>query len=250
MTWQAATREIDVWSTTVRLDVRGETVARAPGAFDRVGAFLDDVDAWFSTFRDDTPVHLIRSGRLAEEDAPAIVRQVLAACRIARDLTAGAFDPWAVPGGVDPSGYVKGWAAARACTMLREAGFANVSVNAGGDVVCRGAAAPGEPWRIGVRHPVETDKVARVVEVHDGAVATSGTYERGLHVIDPATGRPAADVVSATVVGPDGGLADAAATGLVVAGVAGLSWLPRFPGQWSAYVVVGDTATFTGPAFS
>jgi thiamine biosynthesis lipoprotein len=248
--WQRATRSYDVWSTTVALDARGPSAGvAAVSAFRRVAAFLDDVDAWFSTFRDDTPVHLLRTGQLDEASAPAVVREVLAACRVARDLTEGAFDPWSVPGGVDPSGYVKGWAAERACALLAEAGLVNTYVNAGGDVVCRGVSEPDRPWRVGVRHPVQHDLVARVVEVFDGAVATSGTYERGQHVLDPRTGLPATAVVSATVVGPDGGLADAVATGLVVAGVDGLAWLPGLPGEWSAYVIVGDEATYTGPAF-
>lgn len=251
--WQRATRSYDVWSTTVSLDARGPSAGvTAVPAFRKVSAFLDDVDAWFSTFRDDTPVHLLRTGQLEEASAPAVVREVLAACRVARDLTEGAFDPWAVPGGVDPSGYVKGWAAERACSMLAAAGLVNTYVNAGGDVVCRGFSEPGQPWRVGVRHPVQHDLVAKVVEVFDGAVATSGTYERGLHVLDPRTGSAARGVVSATVVGPEGGLADAVATGLVVAGMDGLAWLPGLPGlpgEWSAYVIVGEEATYTGPAF-
>jgi thiamine biosynthesis lipoprotein len=248
--WQRATQSYDVWSTIVTLDARGPAAeAVSLPAFREVSEFLDDVDAWFSTFRDDSAVHLVRTGQLAEAAAPAVVREVLAACRTARALTEGAFDPWAAPGGVDPSGYVKGWAAERACAMLAKAGLRNAYVDAGGDVVCRGSAEPGRPWRVGVRHPVQRDLVARVVEVFDGAVATSGTYERGQHVLDPRTGSPATGVVSATVVGPDGGLADALATGLVVAGPDGLAWLSGLPGEWSGYVIVGEEATYTGPAF-
>jgi FAD:protein FMN transferase len=250
--WENAQRAIDVWSTTVTLDARGPSaLSLAEGAFPSVASFLVDVDAWFSTWRDDTPVHALRTGALSESDLPAVVVEVLAGCRAARELTDGAFDPWAVPGGFDPSGYVKGWAAERAVGLLAGAGLVNVSVNAGGDVVCRGDADPGRPWRVGVRHPEQHDLVARVVELHDGAVATSGTYERGFHVIDPRTGEPASDVISATVVGPAGGLADAIATALVVAGPDGLRWLARLPDPeaWSGYVVVGSTATFTGPAF-
>jgi thiamine biosynthesis lipoprotein len=250
--WQRSTLSVDVWSTIVRLEARGEDVeARAAQPFAEVVSFLDDVDRWFSTFRDDTPVHLLRSGAVDESAMPEVVREVIAGCREARELTDGAFDPWAVPGGFDPSGYVKGWAADHAVGSLLAAGLANVSVDVGGDVAARGVAEPARPWRVGIRHPVEHDLVAEVVEIFDGAVATSGTYERGLHVIDPRTGRPARDVVSATVVGPDAGLADACATALVVAGPDGLRWLARLPEPelWSGYVITGDTVTCTGPAF-
>lgn len=245
-------RAIDVWSTTVSLEVRAASVEAAGAAFDAVEVFLRDVDGWFSTFRTDSPVHALRTGRVSESAVPAVVAGVISACRVARDLTQGAFDPWAVPGGFDPSGYVKGWAAERAVAMLVAAGFPDVSVNAGGDVVCRGGPEPGRPWRIGIRHPVQHDLVARVVELREGAVATSGTYERGLHVIDPRTGLAADRVVSATVVGPDGGLADAVATALVVTGVDDMAWFGGLPdpSSWSAYVVTGETATFTGPAFA
>jgi FAD:protein FMN transferase len=250
--WQRAFRAIEVWSTTVTIDARGLSAeVAAAEVFPLVATFLHDVDAWFSTWRDDTPVHALRTGTVDESGVPPVVAQVLAGCRAARDLTDGAFDPWAVAGGFDPSGYVKGWAAERCVDLLAGAGLVNVSVNAGGDVVCRGEAEPGRPWRVGVRHPREHDLVARVVELRDGAVATSGTYERGFHVVDPRTGQPAHGVISATVVGPEGALADALATGLVVAGPAGLSWLARLPDPdaWSAYVVTGTAATFTGPAF-
>src|SRR4029078_11272679 len=92
-------------------------------------------------------------------------------------------------GHIDPSGYVKGWAIEEAAWLLDAAGARNYSINAGGDIVARGEAAPGRPWRVGIRHPDQADRVAAVLEVSDRAVATSGDYERGDHVRDPRTGR-------------------------------------------------------------
>ena len=61
--WQRSTLSVDVWSTIVRLEARGDDVeALAAQPFAEVVSFLDDVDRWFSTFRDDTPVHLLRTG--------------------------------------------------------------------------------------------------------------------------------------------------------------------------------------------
>jgi len=181
-----------------------------------------------------------------------VVRQVLDRCAEARDLTEGAFDPWAVPGGVDPSGYVKGWAADQVAAIVTGQGLPNVSVNAAGDVTCRGQQAPDEPWVVGIRHPDDALAVVRTVTAADCAVATSGEYERGRHITRPprsgAPG-PTAQPQSATVVGPDGGLADALATALVVAGPEGLAWFERLPG-WSAYVITDGRAAFLGPAFA
>ncbi len=61
--------------------------------------------------------------------------------------------------------------------------------------------------------PRSQDAYSAALSLGDGAVATSGTYERGAHVLNPFTGRPATELVSVTVVGPELTTADAYATG-------------------------------------
>jgi len=128
---------------------------------------------------------------------------------------------------IDPSGIVKGWAVARAGEMLRAAGASCFFVNAGGDVLTSGVPVDAPAgWRVGIQHPWERDRVAAVVAVGDRAVATSGRYERGDHVVDPRSGLPAEDLASVTVIGPDLAVADAYATAAVVLGpAAGMRWL-------------------------
>ena len=70
-------------------------------------------------------------------------------------------------------------------------------------------------------NPENTQEVLRIFEIFDGAIATSGTYERGAHITDPYTGLIAIGAQSATVIGPDGGITDAMATALMVTGDAG-----------------------------
>ena len=115
-------------------------------------------------------------------------------------------------GVVDPSGLVKGWAVEEAVAILLRAGGRNFAVNAGGDIVVRGGPAPGRAWRVGIQHPEIRQAMAAVLEVRDLAVATSGAYERGEHVIDARSGAPPTDLLSATVVGPSLTFADAYAT--------------------------------------
>jgi thiamine biosynthesis lipoprotein len=122
---------------------------------------------------------------------------------------------------VDPTGLAKGWIAERALERLRVAGVAAAMVNAGGDVAAFGEPEPGRRWRIGVLDPRAPGALLGVVLL-DGAVATSGTYERGDHIVDPSSGLPARELVSATVTGPDLALADALSTGLFAAGERGL----------------------------
>ena len=96
----------------------------------------------------------------------------------------------ACAGGLDPSGLVKGWSVSGAAQILDVAGARNYSINAGGDVLAWGDVQPGKPWRIGVRNPWDARTMACVLKAHDLAIATSGAYERGQHVIVPQTGAP------------------------------------------------------------
>ncbi|MEZ5118115.1 MAG: FAD:protein FMN transferase [Candidatus Nanopelagicales bacterium] len=245
-----------VWGTVVTLDLRGPEVdeagrERIDAAVRGTVAWLHHVDRVFSPFREDSEVCRVRRGELDTAPgglASGDLREVVARCRAAVAATAGAYDPWALPQGFDPSGLVKGWAAQRAADLLVGYGFRHLKVDAGGDVVVRGGASPYRPWVLGIQHPQDADAVVATVALDDGCVATSGRYQRGDHVVDPLTGRPATAVQTATVVGPDAGLADALATGLLVAGRDGARWVSQRPG-WSAFVAAGGEAWSVGPAF-
>ena len=134
-----------------------------------------------------------------------------------------------MPGGVDPTGYVKGWAAQRALGALAMAGVTGAIVNAAGDIATFGNPGAGRPFRVGIVDPSDPRRLACVVEP-GGAVATSGTYERGAHLVDPRTGQAATRAASATVTGPDLGLADALGTALAVAGPDGLGFVEPIAG--------------------
>ncbi|MEU1844431.1 FAD:protein FMN transferase [Micromonospora sediminicola] len=202
--------------------------------------WLREVDARFSTYRDDSEVCRLDRGELALADASDHLRAVLECCADLWTATDGFFDAYAT-GRLDPSGYVKGWAAQVASDRLLAAGAPNHCVNAGGDVRVRGHTATGEPWRIGVRHPWDPAATCLVLTGTDLAVATSGVYERGHHVVDPRRGTPAVGLRSVTVVGPDLGLADAYATAAVAMGEPGIAWLDRLPTPWQ-HAVVTDAA--------
>jgi thiamine biosynthesis lipoprotein len=247
--WVRETHAEEVWGTVVTFDVRGAALddgARA--SINEAVGFLHQVDEWFSTYRVDSPITALRNGLRSFEQMPEIVQQVLDNCAYIRDLTNGVFDPWSVAGGVDPSGYVKGWAADIAADLIAAAGYSNVSVNAAGDVSCRGFQSPEKPWVVGIRHPEHALEVIKTASVLNGAIATSGEYERGAHILNPRTKDHSMALTSATVVGPDGGMADALATAFVIAGAEGVNWFAGLP-DWSAYLVQGETAQFFGPAF-
>jgi thiamine biosynthesis lipoprotein len=225
-----------VMGTAVSLDLADDLPA---STLDDLAAmvfgWLREVDARFSTYREDSEVSRFGRGELALTDASEDLRFVLARCADLWGETDGYFDGYAT-GRLDPSGYVKGWSVQVASDRLRAAGSANHCVNAGGDIRVRGLSAAGRPWRVGVRHPFNPSATCVVVGGTDLAIATSGVYERGYHVVDPRAGRPARGLRSVTVVGVDLGTADAYATAAVAMGAGGARWLGRMRGHTCAVV--------------
>ncbi|WP_306205047.1 FAD:protein FMN transferase [Actinoplanes sp. RD1] len=208
-------------------------------------AWLHEVDARFSTYRDDSEVNRFHRGELALSDCSPDLRHVLDACAGLWRTTDGYFDAYA-GGPLDPSGYVKGWSVEVASARLAAAGSTNHCVNAGGDIRARGRTAAGAPWRVGIRHPWQQDKLSWVLAITDGAVATSGTYERGDHVRNPRTGAPARGLRSVTVTGPDLALADSYATAALAMGEPGIAWLAKLVADgYESAVVTEDTRAFT-----
>ena len=243
MTWQRRTHCEQVWGTVVTFDVRDRHIDEEAlhNATSEAVGFLHHVDDMFSTYKPTSIISLVRAGVLtqAETRSPDYT-EVSTACRGIKQLTGGTFDPWAVPGGVDFSGFVKGWAAQAVAAIFERHGFANTSINAAGDVWCAGFQAPDHRWAVGIQHLFDNNSIMKTVHASDQAVCTSGTYRKGFHIIDPHTQRPpTSSIASATVMGPDGGTADALASALVVDGVDGRNWFAGLP-EWSA-IIVTDT---------
>jgi FAD:protein FMN transferase len=229
-----------VMGMPVVFDVRdGAAAAEAIG---RAAEWLHDVDRRFSTYMDDSEVSRVARGELDVEDAHPDVRAVLARCEELRSETRGYFDAYAA-GALDPSGLVKGWAVDRAAALLEEGGLRRFAVNAGGDIRVHGAG-----WRVGIQHPREPGAVAKVVVLDDAAVATSGAYERGEHVVDPHTGAAPRGVLSVTITGPDLATADAYATAAYAMGAAGPAWTARLRGYEAMTILDGGRVLCT-PGF-
>ncbi|TDV44121.1 FAD:protein FMN transferase [Actinophytocola oryzae] len=186
-------------------------------AADAVFAWLRDVDHRFSPFRPDSEVRTGRHGR--------DLTGLLDLCAGYERDTGGAFRVRLPGHPLDPCGVVKGWAVQQAADMLRAAGVTEFCLNVGGDI-----AAAGRRWSVGIRHPDEAHRVCGVLEVAEGAVATSGTYERGHHIVDGRTGRPVRDLVSLTVVAADLTTADAVSTAAFAMGAEGIAWADAQPG--------------------
>lgn len=225
-----------VMGTVVSLDLRGAGDHHAAVA-DAV-AWFHEVDERFSPYRPGSEVSRFGRGEIGDRDRSPELVEVLAACEAITLASGGAFDAWR-GGRFDPSAYVKGWSVERAARLLRARGCADWSINAGGDVLLSGHPVPGQPWRVGVQHPFDRGAIAATVQGTHLAIATSGTYERGRHIVDPATGDGVHEAVSVTVIGPDLGLADAYSTAAFVLGAEGPAWLAGIPG-YESYTVWAD----------
>ncbi|WP_394203712.1 FAD:protein FMN transferase [Marinagarivorans algicola] len=135
-------------------------------------------------------------------------------------------------------GIAKGYAVDRASDILRQQGFGEFSVNAGGDLYAEGQHKNGL-WQVGIQNPRNTDQLIALLPIANSAVATSGDYERFFihdgkrysHIIDPHTGYPANHCQAVTVLAPRAFMADAIATGVFVLGVEkGLALVNRLAG--------------------
>jgi thiamine biosynthesis lipoprotein len=231
-------RTVEVMGTVVSFTVLGLGAAAAETALDQASDVLREADETFSLWKPGSPVSRLRRGETELAQVPPEISDVLELCRTARTWSRGWFDPWAMPGGVDPTGLVKGWAVERARDVLHRAGAAAALVSGGGDLAVFGQPAPGREWRVGIQHPWRRDALAGIIEVR-AAAATSGSYERGPHLIDPRTGRPGHRGVSATVTGPSLALADALATAVTVGGDDALEAVGELDG-YAGYLIRPD----------
>ncbi len=125
------------------------------------------------------------------------------------------------------SAITKGMGCDMVAAMLRRNGVKNYMVEIGGEIAASGHNARMRPWQIQLDSPAEENgapqhEALKIISLTDGGVATSGNYRNfhktaGYgkigHTINPADGRPArSEILSATVLAPTCGEADAWAT--------------------------------------
>ena len=221
---------------------------RDPGSWaDAIGEvtrWLHHADMVFSTYQTGSDISRIQRGELSAGSADPLVIEVLSLCAQVEAETGGFFTAsWR--GETDPTGLVKGWAIERASHILRAHGSRNHCVNGGGDIQLAGEASPGQPWRAGITDPFDRARLLTVVTGRDIAIATSGTAERGAHIINPRTGAPAAGLASVTLTGRSLTVVDAYATAAFAMGPGALAWAAAMPGLEALIVAADGTVSRT-----
>ncbi len=156
---------------------------------------------------------------------------------------------------IDLGAVAKGAALDLAAAILKRREIENAVLNAGGDINVLGRYAA-RGWKVAIRDPTSWQAIASV-EMRPGEVLyTSGNYERYLehdgerfsHILDPRSGRPVADIVSASVLHTNGAVADAAATALSVAGPKGWARIAQRMGVEQALLIDSGGKLFMTPA--
>lgn len=247
-----------VWTTVVTIQVEDEISDSVwQSIIHESVAFLHDVDRVFSPFRsdsylsvtkNDSPPNVIEVSRPKDfrmyipyftttftDEAIKAVEIVESLCAAAQWKTNGAFNAWRDKT-YDPIGLVKGWAADFLIEILQSYNVTRAFINAGGDIAC---ITNDEPWRIAVENPTDTTTAIGFLEISNGALCTSGTYEKGNHI---QTRNNQYDFVSVTISGPSAALADAYATAAIADGLTAFDWIETLGSEWGAIAVSADAS--------
>ncbi|WP_022899471.1 FAD:protein FMN transferase [Humibacter albus] len=229
--------------TAFSLDVRGEIPDELiEQAFDAI----EQAEARFSAFLPGSELSRLNRGELGLAETSDDMREVLRLADAFQQASGGAFSARR-DGKIDTDGIVKGWAAQRAADLLANGGATDFCLNAGGDIITRGAPEPGRHWQAGIRDPFEASKLLGVLVLGQGALATSGAYERGNHIDDPRTSATPRTWASVSVLDPDLTIADTLATAVYAMGADGPHWAQE---EFGVSVITVDHAghlTITGP---
>jgi thiamine biosynthesis lipoprotein len=150
------------------------------------------------------------------------------------------------------NGIAQGYAADRVREVLRAHGIRHALADTG-EFAGMGERPGGGPWRVGIQHPRRADAYVALAALEDRFLATSGDYATrvgsGHHVFDPATGRSAEALESATILAPTGLEADALSTAVFVLGPERGMDLIRSREGVDAFLVLDDGSTLRTPAF-
>jgi thiamine biosynthesis lipoprotein len=214
-------------------------------AFEKVFDYFGYVDRKFSTYKPDSEISRINRNELTLEESSDDMKTIFRLAEQTRQETGGYFDIMR-NGNFDPSGIVKGWAIYNAAEILRECGFENYYVDAGGDIQVSGKNGQGQNWRLGIQSPFSTNEIVKVLSIQGGGVATSGTYVRGQHIYNPKNnGKPLTGIVSLTVIGPDIYEADRFATAAFAMESSGIAFIEELEGFEGYMIDQKGMATYT-----
>lgn len=207
--------------------------------------YFSYIDDTFSTYKETSEISRINKGLLSTKEYSSDMKVILELCEQTKQETNGYFNILH-NGLLDPSGLVKGWAVKKASYLLKQRGYVNYYVDAGGDIQVSGHNGNGKSWIIGIRNPFNRHENIKILSLTDKGVATSGTAIRGQHVYNPhKIDEPITDIVSLTVIGPDVFEADRFATAVFAMGKKGIYFIEKLKGFEGYMIDSQGIATYT-----
>ncbi|MBQ0731208.1 MAG: FAD:protein FMN transferase [Oleispira antarctica] len=134
---------------------------------------------------------------------------------------------------IDFGGFGKEYAADRAAEIFQSLGIQHGLVDLGGDIRIIGDKADKSGWDIGIRNPSQLESAISHITLHQGAMATSGNYERFMqvkhqhycHILKANTGWPVNHWASVTILAPQCLVAGSLATLTMLAEQKGEKWI-------------------------
>jgi thiamine biosynthesis lipoprotein len=206
-------------------------------AFEKVFDYFRRVEDKFSPFIASSEISRINRGELNMDQYSYEMCAILALSEQTKNETNGYFDIKRPDGVVDPSGIVKGRTIWQTSIILKNIGFENFYIDAGGDVQVFGKNQSNQPWSIGIKNPFNQTEIVKILKPKDEGVATSGSYIRGQHIYNPhKKDEKLEEVVSLSVVGPNVYEADRFATAAFAMGRDGIMFIEKMPGL-EAYMI-------------
>ncbi len=204
------------------------------------------VDEKFSTYKNTSEIMKINRGEIDEINYSDDMKEIFELSEKTRKETDNYFDIKKFDGSYDPSGLVKGWAIYKASLLLKENGFNNFCIEAGGDIETSGLNNEGKAWTIGIRNPFKNKEIVKVLESKNKGIATSGNYIRGNHIYNPKNKKEKLeDIVSMTVIGPNIYEADRFATAAFAMGKNGIMFIENLQGFEGYMIDKNGMATMT-----
>lgn len=183
--------------------------------FNKLFEICEDTDNRFSPYKATSELSKLWRGAIKERDSSPDMQYIISECKKYEKLTDGYFSPNFAKR-FNPTGYVKAWCIQRMVDYLKSENIEIYLINAGGDIV---AASNGtHKWDIAIANPFNTAEPIASLNVDNLCIATSGSYERGSHIINPHNGEAATELASVTIFGPKIENADVFATAVYAMG--------------------------------
>lgn len=194
--------------------------------FNKIFDYFTQVDEKFSTYKRTSEISKLNHKEIEPDEYSDELKEILYLSKQTKFETEGYFDIQQEEK-IDPSGLVKGWAINNAAQILKDDGYKNFYIEAGGDIEVSGAPQGHKYWRTGIRNPFKPKEIVKVLKISNLGVATSGTYERGKHIYNPITHSYTTDIASLTVIGPNIYEADRFATAAFARGKSGIDFIEK-----------------------